>query len=96
MQATLDELITKYDGIFGLVVYDQDLLGSFYNEKKLIGPSLCIDFRVEGVTTAALLDTGSTVSTVTDIFHRQKLEHLTVRPLQEMLRIESADGQLLP
>lgn len=88
--------MTKYDGIFGLLVYDQDLLCSFYNEKKLISPSLCIDVWVEGVTTAALLDTGATVSTVMNTYHRQKLEHLAVRPLQEMLRIECADGQLIP
>ncbi|XP_025110112.1 uncharacterized protein LOC112573741 [Pomacea canaliculata] len=64
-------------------------------EKTLIGPSTCVDVCIEGVATAALLDTGATVSTVTETFHRQKLAHLAVRPLQEVLRIECADGRML-
>ncbi|PVD22602.1 hypothetical protein C0Q70_18420 [Pomacea canaliculata] len=58
--------------------------------------STCVEVWVEGVATVALLDTGATVSTVTDTFYRQKLAHLAVLQLQEVLHIECADGQLLP
>lgn len=39
---------------------------------------------------------GSTVSTISENFNLTHLSHLTVHPLQNVLKIEHADGELLP
>lgn len=44
----------------------------------------------------ALLDTGSTVSTVSKMCYTQHLSHLEVKSLDSILKIECADGQDLP
>ena len=62
----------------------------------LVGHSDEVDICIEGIQTAALLDTGASVSTVSEAFHREKLSHLPVQPLQDFLHIECADGETLP
>ena len=52
--------------------------------------------EIEGITATALLDTGSTVSTVSEQFYQTHLSQLQLNPLQDVLRIECADGELLP
>ena len=42
------------------------------------------------------LDTGASISTVSEAYHRKKLSHLPVQPLQDFLHIECADGETLP
>ena len=43
-----------------------------------------------------LLDTGSTVSTVSNQFYQDHLQELVLQPVEEILRIECAGGQHLP
>ena len=62
----------------------------------LVGHSDEVDICIEGIQTAALLDTGASISTVSEAFHREKLSHLPVQPLQDFLNIECADGESLP
>ena len=45
---------------------------------------------------SALLDTGSTVSTVSESYYQQHLQHLTLYPINDFLHIECADGGTLP
>ena len=45
---------------------------------------------------AALLDTGSTVSTVNERFYKDFKGHLELHPITELINIECADGQQLP
>ena len=51
---------------------------------------------VEGVTTTALLDTGSTVSTVSRQFYSEHLCHKPIQSLNSIMNIECADGNSLP
>ena len=43
-----------------------------------------------------LLDTGSTVSTISEDFYHSHLSHLALYPITDILQIECADGQHLP
>ena len=65
-------------------------------EQGLIGHANEAAVVVEGRPATALLDTGSSVSTVSQSYHSQFLSHLEIRPLECMLDIECADGQQLP
>ena len=51
---------------------------------------------VNGIQTMVLLDTGSSVSTVSETFYKSNLSDLTMQPLELILKIEGADGQHLP
>ena len=64
----------------------RDLVGS-PNETEVI---------VNDIQTKALLDTGSTVSTVSEKFYNSNLSDLTMHLLEFILKIECADGQHLP
>ena len=52
--------------------------------------------RVNGIQTKALLDNGSTVSTVSETFYKSNLSDLTMHTLEFSLKIECAEGQHLP
>lgn len=43
-----------------------------------------------------MIDTGSTVSTVSNDFYTNHLRHLELHPIRELLEVECADGQQLP
>jgi hypothetical protein len=51
---------------------------------------------IGGIKSTALLDTGATVSTISETFYRQNLSHCPIQPLKEILHIECADGEALP
>ena len=51
---------------------------------------------VEGVYSKALLDTGSTVSTMSESHYNSYFSHIPLHPLASILEIECADGQSLP
>lgn len=63
---------------------------------ELVGKSNEASITIEGQSTSALLDTGSSVSTVTQQFYETHLAHLELQQLDQLLRIECADGQHLP
>ena len=42
------------------------------------------------------MDTGATVSTVNRSFYDEFLKHIPMQPLDSILNIECADGQMLP
>lgn len=65
-------------------------------EPELVGSSNEVAVNINGVEATALLDTGSTVSTVSESFHHEHLPTLPIYPLQNVLKIECADGELLP
>ena len=63
---------------------------------QLLGSPNEVTVKVNGIPASALLDTGSTVSTVSESFHRQYLADQTIQALNHILHIECADGQDLP
>lgn len=54
------------------------------------------DVIIGDVHAKALLDTGSTVSTISHQFYTTNFKHLPLQPVQEILNIECADGNQLP
>ena len=65
-------------------------------DTELIGSAAEVTVFIEGVKVAALLDTGSTVSTVSMGFYQQNLAQLPLYPIADIIRIECADGEQLP
>ncbi len=61
-------------------------MGSANETKIVLGGKDC----------AALLDTGSTVSTISSSFYHENFAEITLQPLDEILHIECAGGSLLP
>jgi len=55
-----------------------------------------VSVRLEGIETNALIDTGSTVSTISHGFYKKHFDYCDITPLSSILSIECADGQMLP
>ena len=51
---------------------------------------------VNGISCLTLVDTGSMVSTVSEVFWRQKLSDVQLKPIGDLLHIEGAAGQAVP
>jgi len=62
----------------------------------LIGTANEVAIRMEGIEIKALVDTGSTVSTISHSFYEKHFSFMEINPLSTILNIECADGQLLP
>ena len=70
-----------------------------YRDRKkidLVGEASETVIYIDEVETRCLIDSGSTVSTVSEAFYTDHLRHLTIHPLSTLLQIECADGQNLP
>ena len=86
--------------------YDQGLVHRLHGEhtnqqhhsrnSTLVGDSNEVSVSVCGVPTRALLDTGSTVTTISESFYRQHLYHLPIQPLDTILSLSCANGESLP
>jgi hypothetical protein len=50
---------------------------------------------LQDINTKALIDTGSTVATLSHTFYREHLSHLELKPLHSLLNIECAEGKQL-
>ena len=62
----------------------------------LTGTNSEVTVKINNVSAVALLDTGSTVSTVSNTFYQQYLCDEPIQQLGKILRIECADGQDMP
>lgn len=49
-----------------------------------------------GKKAKALVDTGSGISTISEKFYRENLQHRELQSLYDMLQIECANGESLP
>lgn len=65
-------------------------------EKQLIGKPNEISVAINDVQCTALLDTGATVSTLSEAFYNQYLSDVELHSLDDVINIECADGQLMP
>ena len=96
----------KPDGIFKLThTFEEEQVKGGLNKRSTFSPSMPDGLIGEAneapilITShpcTALLDTGSTVSTMSDTFYSDHLSHIEVFPLVDFLNIECADGQCLP
>ena len=62
----------------------------------MIGHSSEVTVYIEGVEAQGLLDSGSTVSTISHTFYQTFLNHIPLLPVDDIVNIKCADGQLLP
>ncbi|CAC5411914.1 unnamed protein product [Mytilus coruscus] len=62
----------------------------------LVGRSNEVQIIIGSVSTITLLDTGSSVSTISKSFYDKHFFEIPIHPVQEILKIECADGQELP
>ncbi len=60
------------------------------------GPANEAGITIEGIDCCALLDTGSTITTVSESFYKEQLSEIPLHTLEEILEIECADGNFLP
>ena len=65
-------------------------------DPKLVGEALEVSILVNGIATTALCDTGSCVSTCSEQFYNDHLQNIELKPLSKILKIECADGNVLP
>ncbi|VDI18419.1 Hypothetical predicted protein [Mytilus galloprovincialis] len=62
----------------------------------LLGSPNEVSVKINDITTSALLDTGSTVSTVSETFYNRYLQDQIIQPLDLIIKIECADGKDMP
>lgn len=63
---------------------------------QLVGEPVEVLVKIENIQTTALLDTGSTVSTMAAAFHEKYLKNYPIQELQETFNLKCADGSILP
>lgn len=61
----------------------------------LVGPRAASVF-LEGLQCESIMDTGSQVTTISELFHRNHLSHLPIHPIHALLEIEGAGVQHVP
>lgn len=62
------------------------------NTIQLVSKASEIMITIENIDCKALLDTGSTVSTINEEFYRKYLNHLELHSITDILNVECADG----
>ena len=65
-------------------------------KSDMVGNSTEASVIINGVEATALLDTGATISTVSERFHKDHLHQLPILPITNFLKVECADGSSLP
>ena len=65
------------------------------NGPKLMGRPNETDVTINGVSTQALLDTGSSISSIGHSFYLKHLSYLPLLPVTDILNVECADGNKL-
>ena len=66
------------------------------NGPNLTGKPTESQVFIDSIETQALLDTGSCISSIGHSFYKDKLSHIPLLPLTDILNIECADGKRLP
>ena len=70
--------------------------GTRQKDPKLVGTTNEVNIELESNKTKALVDTGSCISTVSESFYNEKLPEIKLQPLDNLIKVECADGQELP
>lgn len=64
--------------------------------RGLVGARCTAQVDIAGITCDCLLDTGSQVTTITQSFYNRNLGHQQIHSLDNLLEVESANGQNVP
>jgi len=65
-------------------------------DPKLVGETNEVQVKIDGISTTALCDTGSCISTCSEKFFKDNFPEKQLLPLDNILNIECADGSKLP
>lgn len=71
-------------------------LGTNKIDPKLIGETNEVHILINNIPVTSLLDTGCCESLVSETFYREHLSSIELRPIEDILNTECADGQNLP
>ena len=63
---------------------------------ELVGDTSEAEIQIGNHNCRSLLDTGSTVSNVSETFYKQNLSECELHSLEDLLQVEAANGQPLP
>ena len=65
------------------------------NDTYLVGETTETEIQIENIPTKALLDTGSTISTLNEKFNEKELQHLgvSIYPITDILEVECANRE---
>ncbi|XP_071142173.1 uncharacterized protein [Mytilus edulis] len=74
--------------------YYQPAPTTYNKEDRLCGPANEVSISINGIDTKALLDTGSSVSTISESFYNMR--STPIESLTRILKIECADGLSMP
>ena len=66
------------------------------NDPELVGKVNTVTIIVNNIPATTLLDTGSCVSVLSESFYKEDFPDIDIHALADLIRIECADGQLLP
>ena len=66
------------------------------NHPKLVGLSNLAKVVIEGIAVPFLFDIEVNILMISDEFCKDYLSYLEIQPMETILKIECADGQLLP
>lgn len=61
----------------------------------IIGETAEVEIKVNGITTSALLDTRSTVSTICESFYYENFPDIEIQSIEDVLELKCADGSNL-
>lgn len=65
-------------------------------DPNLVGEATETTVFIDNIETTALLDTGSCISSLGHTFYQKNFDHLPLKPISDILKVECADGQCLP
>lgn len=61
----------------------------------IIGDTTEVEIKINGITTSALLDTGSTVSTICESFYYENFPDIEIQNIEDAFELKCADGSNL-
>ena len=64
-------------------------------DPKLVGETSEVTVMINNKETSALCDTGSCVSTCSEQYYKENLKNTPLKPINNILKIECADGNTL-
>lgn len=76
--------------------HTKDSFSYFSLPKGLVGTRSTGEVKIKGINFHCLLDTGSQVTTISHFFYNTHLSDHKIKPINDLLEIEGANGQRVP
>lgn len=66
------------------------------NYQEIIGVTIEVEIKANGITTSALLETWSTVSTICESFYYENFQDIAIQNIEDVFELKCADCSNLP